>query len=274
MNMILDIDYDRDWDIPSEHQEAIQSYKNVCLEIANTDEFYNFKKNPSYRIILEGGPKSAGEYFLSLIKEHNLKEIFFNNLEIFFINDSIGNPDIHDFGDDVVCSITSLKYAYNILNILQLIGEKKINNLVEVGPGYGGLSIVLDKLIKIKNITFIDLKEANILNQRYVNEFSKFNKKCTFISSDEYKEKTFDDIDLFIGINSFTEDKVQVQEDYFKYLISKSKFSYIVRSISTTYKIKTHKNCIDLLGDQFLVDDSEVIEPDRDNMVVFIKKEE
>ena len=117
------------------------------------------------------------------------------------------------FGNGIVASITSLKYSYNILNILQLIGDDKINNIIEVGPGYGGLSIVLDKLINFKKITFIDLKEANIFNQRYVKEFSDFEQKCSFLDSDQYQKETFNDIDLFIGINSFTEDKVSVQED-------------------------------------------------------------
>lgn len=271
--MILDIDYDREWDFPSEHQESIKQYKKVCLQMSNNEEFYNFKQNPHYRIMLEGGPKPLGEYFLGLIKNHKLSELFFNNLELFFINDSVGNPDIYDFGNNIVGSITSIKYAYNILNILQLIDGYDVNNLVEVGPGYGGLSIVLDKLINFKKITFIDLEEANTFNKRYIKEFPEFEKKCSFLSSEEYKEKNLGKIDLFIGVNSFTEDKVQVQEDYYKYVISKSKFSYIVRSIATTYKIKTHKECISLLGDEFLVDDTEIIEKDMDNMVVFIKRE-
>jgi hypothetical protein len=272
--MILDIDYDREWDFPSEHQESIKNYKNTCLELANSEEFYNFKQNSHYRIMLEGGPKLTGEYFLGLIKEHDLYEFFIDNLNTFFINDLIGNPDIYDFGNGIVGSITSIKYAYNILNILQFIGDAKINNLVEVGPGYGGLSIVLDKLINIGKVTFIDLEEANTFNKRYVSEFPEFAKKCSFLSSEEYKEKNINKIDLFIGVNSFTEDKVQVQKDYYEHVISKSKFSYIIRSIVTTYKIKTHKECIDLLGDEFLVDDSEIIERDMDNMVVFIKKKD
>ena len=272
--MILDINYDREWDFPSEHQESIKNYKKICLEMSKTDEFYNFKQNSDYRLMLEGGPKSTGEYFLSLIENHDLNHIFMNNLDTFFINDKIGNPDIHDFGNGIVASITSLKYSYNILNILQLIGDDKINNIIEVGPGYGGLSIVLDKLINFKKITFIDLKEANIFNQRYVKEFSDFEQKCSFLDSDQYQKETFNDIDLFIGINSFTEDKVSVQEDYYKYVISQSKYSYIVRSIATTFKIKTHKDCVALLGDNFLVDDSELIEKDMDNMVVFIKRED
>lgn len=271
--MILDIDYDREWDFPSEHQESINEYKNICLRLSNSEEFYNFKQNSYYRKMLEGGPKLTGEYFLDLIKRHQLYEVFIKNLEIFFINDTIGNPDIYDFGDGINGSITSIKYAYNILNILQFIEKNKIKHLVEVGPGYGGLSIILDKLIDFEKVTFIDLEEANTFNKRYVKEFPEFEKKCSFISSEEYKEAKIVDIDLFVGVNSFTEDKVQVQKDYYEYIISKSRFSYIVRSIATTYKIKTHKDCISLLGDEFLVDDSEIIEKDKDNMVVFIKRE-
>jgi putative sugar O-methyltransferase len=271
--MILDIDYDREWDFPSEHQDSIKQYKNICLELSNSEEFYNFKQNSYYRKMLEGGPKFTGDYFLDLIKNHELYTFFIDNLEVFFINDLIGNPDIYDFGDGIKGSITSIKYAYNILNILQFIQKNKINHLVEVGPGYGGLSIVLDKLINLKKITFIDLEESNAFNKRYIREFPEFEKKCSFISSEKYKEVKIDNIDLFIGINSFTEDKVEVQKNYYEYIISKSKFSYIVRSIATTYKIKTHKECISLLGDEFLVDDSEIIEKDKDNMVVFIKRE-
>jgi len=272
--MILDINYDREWDFPSEHQESIKNYKKICLAMSKTDEFYNFKQNPDYRLMLEGGPKSTGEYFLSLIEDHDLYNVFINNLDIFLINDKIGNPDVHDFGNNIIGSSTSLKYSYNILNILQLVGDDKISSLIEVGPGYGGLSIVLDRLLGFEKITFIDLDEANLFNKRYIKEFPEFASKCSFLSSEEYQKETFNNIDLFIGINSFTEDKVSVQEDYYKHLISQSKYSYVVRSIATTFKIKTHKDCIALLGDNFLVDDSEIIEKDMDNMVVFIKREE
>lgn len=271
---VLNINYDREWDFPSEHQESIKNYRKTCLEMSESDEFENFKQNPDYRKMLEGGPKETGEYFLGLIKKHELYNTFIDNLDKFLINDSVGNPDIYDFGNNIVSSSTSLKYSYNILNIFQLIGDDKINNLVEVGPGYGGLSIILDKFLNFEKITFIDLEEANLFNKRYVKEFPEFSKKCSFLSSDNYQEETFNETDLFIGVNSFTEDKVSVQEDYYKYVISKSKYSYIVRSIATTYKIKTHKDCVSLLGDNFLVDDSEIIEKDMDNMVVFIKRED
>ena len=254
------------------YNAAISDYKQSCLDLSE-DNFANFKKDPRYRIILEGGPKIQGQYYLSQISNHSKKNVFYNNLDKFFVNDKIGNPDIHNFGNGIVCSMTSLKYAFHILNILELLNGKTVKNIVEVGPGYGGLSIIFDSLFDFESVTFIDLEEANNFNKRYIQEFPDFGKKCKFYNPDSYKEADLNNVDLTIAVNSFTECDTPIQLDYYKYLISKSQFSYVVRAHCDEKTRTDHRLCKEQLDDSFLIDDSEIIERCRDNIIVYIKKQ-
>lgn len=253
------------------YDSTVVDYKQTCLELSENN-FDNFKQDKRYRIMLEGGPKIQGEYYLSQINNHSKKDIFYNNLDKFFVNDTVGNPDIHDFGNGIKCSITSLKYTFHILNILELLDGETVKNIVEIGPGYGGLSIIFDSLYNFDTVNFIDLEEANTFNKRYVKQFPNFEKKCNFNTSESYKKKDWDGVDLVIGVNSFTECDTHIQVEYFERLILKSKFSYVVRNHNDEKTQRDHQLCKQLLNDDFLVDDSEVIERCRDNIIVYIKK--
>ena len=253
------------------YDSTVLDYKQTCLELSKSN-FDNFKQNKKYRIMLEGGPKIQGEYYLNQINNHNKKNIFYNNLDKFFVNDKIGNPDIHNFGNGIECSITSLKYTFNILNILELLDGETVKNIVEVGPGYGGLSIIFDSLYDFDTVNFIDLKEANSFNKKYIKKFKNFEKKCKFNTSESYKEIDWNEVDLVIAVNSFTECDTHIQLEYYKKLISKSKFSYVVRNYSDEKTRRDHQLCKEILDDNFLIDDSEVVERSRDNIIVYIKK--
>ena len=104
------------WTIPP---SILTNYDDVCLKIASDDNlFENFKKIEEYRPILEGGPKILFDTYLEHIKNLKNSELFFDNLDKFKINDGIGDPDLYE--DPVVgkFSGSTLKFAFNALEII------------------------------------------------------------------------------------------------------------------------------------------------------------
>ena len=85
----------------------------------------------------------------------------------------------------------------------------------------------------------------------------------------------FDNADLTIAINSLSECNRDVQLGYFRDIISKSRYSYIVRNIDKQSCLDDHQQGLDLLPDNFLYDDTNRVEETySSNRIVYIKRED
>ena len=92
----------------------------------------NFRKDSGYRKILEGGGLDVFNYFLNAIRQHDLSEMFFGNLEYFRENDKYGNPDLYSDSEIGKFSPTTLKYVLNILNILEALTRIRLIRLLKL----------------------------------------------------------------------------------------------------------------------------------------------
>lgn len=258
-------------------EKVLEDYASACLRACDDNEFQNFKKIEDYRPILEGGPKLLFDTYLNHILEHNSSNIFFDNIEKFRINDSVGNPNIY-FDDRIGdFSPSTLKFSFNAIDILEFIKDhgdlNNIKNIVEIGGGYGGLCLILSGFVEWETYTLIDLPEACKLVDKYVSQFPSLKGKVKTLPCTELTKESFDQIDLAIAINSLSECDRVTQIDYFNNVISKSNFSYIVRNPDTQSRMNDHIACIDSLSDEFLVDDSGRVEQSYSNqIIVYIKK--
>lgn len=261
------------WDIKEENSK---NYNAFCLEASKDEELFgSFKINPSYTKILEGGPREVADYYFQKILDHPLTSIFNNNVDKFMVNESIGRPKQYkfEFGD---CSSASLKNSYNLLDIMNFIGsENEVKTIVEIGGGYGGVACILHELTdKFDKYILIDTPEACALADVYLKEIGKSGKIVT-LPCTEVEDYDFGSIDLCIAVNSLSECNLETQKMYFKNVICNASFSYIVRNIDTQENYNAHQECISLLDDTFLVDDSERVEERwSQNRVVYIKKDE
>lgn len=266
------------WTVES---DTISGYTDACLTASDNDEdFKNFKKNEKYRPILEGGPKDLFDTYLNHIEELESSNMFFENLEKFRINDSVGNPDLYEDSRIGKFSGSTLKFAFNAIEIIDFINTKgkgisSIKNIVEIGGGYGGLCLILSGFIDFDSYTLVDLPAVCKLVDKYVQQFPQLDGKVKTISCNEVDENTFESIDLCIAINSLSECDLKTQMSYFLNMISKSNYSYLVRNPDTTERWNDHLATINSLDDTFLVDDSEKVERDYSNQtVVYIMKDE
>ena len=125
------------------NDEILNAYATACLKASEDDEFFaSFKKDEGYRPILEGGPLLLFNTYLGHIREHSMDTTFFENLEKFRINDSLGNPDLYLDNEIGKFSPTTLKFSHNTIDILEFINDhgdiNSVKNIVEIGGGYGG----------------------------------------------------------------------------------------------------------------------------------------
>jgi len=259
----------------------LTNYDDVCLEIANDDKMFNrFKKIEAYRPILEGGPKILFDTYLEHIKELKNSELFFSNLEKFRINDSVGDPDLYEDREIGKFSGSTLKFAFNTLEIKQFIETTggnldSIKNIVEVGGGYGGLCLILSNFIDFDSYTLIDLPNVCKLIDKYVAQFPQLKGKVKTLPCTEVNDKSFGDLDLAIGINSLSECNRETQLGYFSNIVEKARYTYLVRNPDLPHRWDDHTITIGTLDDTFFVDDSERIERQYSSqMVVYIKKGE
>lgn len=258
--------------------KVLGSYTQSCLDCANDEEkFNNFKKDDGYRTILEGAPKLFFDYYAASIKSHENYKTFLDNLEKFSINDTIGNPDTYTDPELGEFSGSTLKFAFNAIDILDFLGNhgdvSSIKNIVEIGGGYGGLCLVLSGFIEWDQYTLVDLPETCLLVDKYISNFPEIKDKVRTVSCDKINDVDFSNTDLAIAINSLSECNLETQLKYFDKIISNSKFSYIIRNPDNQERYSHHQKTLDSLSDNFLVDDSTRVEEwYSSNIIVYIKR--
>lgn len=154
-----------------------QQYCNCISE--NLDlkiDDLGFKSDPRYIEILEHLSIKLGEEYLKLIEsKYTLK-----NIDLFLAtiteNDKYGKPKKHNFGKNIECSPSNLRYLYHALEILTHINslELKKLNILEIGGGYGGLSLFIHRLvslfpnINLQSYTIMDLENPTKLQKKYL----------------------------------------------------------------------------------------------------------
>jgi hypothetical protein len=260
------------WEID---QEIANGYLEACIDAVSEESFSNFKQDSRYRYILEGGSRETFDYFLNKIDNLPNKDLFFNNLEVFRKNDLYGNPDLYFNSEVGEFSLTTLKYAYNALEIIDFIKDQPPQKIVEIGGGYGGLSVILSGLLDFESYTLIDLPETCKLVDKYISNYDNLSDKIVSLSCFEIDNFDFENTDLTIAINSLSECNLDFQLKYFNSVISKSKYSYVIRNLYSLKCVEDHKKTIASLPDNFLYDDSNKVEETySQNIIVYIKRED
>ena len=143
------------------------------------------------------------------------------------ILDQPGNPKKIKFSDSTTeLTGSSLRYLYTGLDIKSKLNITEKINVVEIGAGYGGQSVILDKIINIENYLFVDLKEVNLLIDRFLNNF-KVNFNYSFKSLEDDFQDDFE-FDLIISNYAFSELPRNLQNLALNKIINKSRSGYMI----------------------------------------------
>ena len=111
---------------------------------------WTFKSDGRYTKILEHVSVSEGYGYLNCIldEKYNMNEHKDFLYDICKENDKYGLPNFHNFENFGMTSPTNLRYILHSLLIISHMINCKLKevDIVEIGGGYGGLSLFLHKL--------------------------------------------------------------------------------------------------------------------------------
>ena len=203
-----------------------KKYPEYC-KIASEDNevFQNFRNNSSYTSVLEHvSPELSKEYYQAL-KNLNYSDDYIYS--ICKILDQPGNPRKIKVNNSISeLTGSSLRYLYTGLDIKNKLNLNKVINIVEIGAGYGGQSVILDKILPIENYFYVDLPEVNQLIDRFVGNFN-VNFNYTFNTLEDKFD--FDsEFDLVISNYAFSELPRNLQNLALNKIINNSKNGYMI----------------------------------------------
>jgi putative sugar O-methyltransferase len=194
----------------------------VLNMIKNHEEFKNFKRNETYKEILEHVTYDEGLKYLEILKSRN-DGILKKGLETVLISDELGNPVKYNYeGYKLKFSPTTLRYLKVTSDLFILFG-KNFDSIAEIGCGYGGQALVNSQLLNVKFTRLFDLCFVNKLIERYLeNQIFHGEYKTAVIDNEPATE-----YDLVISNYGFSELPRKLQKIYIDKIVSKSKRGYL-----------------------------------------------
>ena len=228
---------DKDYKSASDNGEYPELALKAALDPAT---FSVFRRHHQYTDVLEHVSRKYGEEYLEIIRDkYKLKddEIF----EILKPLMQLGNPRLLKLrGLSNKISTTGLRYLKIALDIKELTGNN-IGNVVEIGCGYGGQAIILDRILHIDSYTFYDLWQVNLLIKRFI-EDSNFSTKYKISTIKEDSSNARNSWDFCISNYAFSELSKELQEIYINRILNKTKKGYMLMNSGLSGKFGNIKN--------------------------------
>ena len=213
-----------------------------AIEKQLTQEELTFKSDPNYQYVLEHSNFGhVGLQYLTVIKnEFNLtpEEI----MRFTTLNDSIGKPELVNYGMISPCSPTSLRYVYHahlILKYMQSIGVTN-PNIVEVGGGYGGLCLAIHTYAEKFGVTprqysIVDLKSPGKLQRRVLDMHGYSSVNC--YNAENFGAEIVDQDSFLISAYAFSELSYDLRRQYIEILFPKVTRGFIAWNDVPVYDI-------------------------------------
>lgn len=241
-------------------------YSSYVQELRNLKKdpsfFSTFKSNKSFTDILEHISYQHGKEYLELINKE-FGENIYNFIDLIKINDSIGKPIKHQYGN-IEASPSNFRYIYHALLIgskcKKWFSKKPRIKIVEIGGGYGGLCFYIKNILKDFDIdyTIIDLPEPNYLQRLYLDATHQQNTHT--ISCFDIDSLTGERFDLVISNYCLSEISRDNQKNYFDKIVGNcDKKFFVWNYLTRTRKFFLFKS----MDIDFLKKEDHVFEDER-----------
>lgn len=202
-------------------------YSNFSMKAVVSDRaFRNFKRSPSYNLVLEHVSMEKGAGYLEYLQAHYPDLLANQNIMNLFINDKVGKPRRYFYPSvKTYMSPTTLRYVKVAADIKELFGVD-LGRVAEIGGGYGGQLICLDEICDVDSYRIFDIYSVNHLIEKYV---SFFNLRCTYRAShaNDIMLNGTEEYDLVLSNYSFSELPMILQLKYLNIVMKKSKRGYV-----------------------------------------------
>jgi hypothetical protein len=224
-SMSCDVDYDR--------------YARYVDTICDLNDLSSFKRKEDYTYMLEHVNQEQGHQYLRCLQTNT--NLTLTTLQGYCkLNDSIGNPEISNYGD-IQCSPSSLRYLYHahlILTHFKSFNEPSYN-FIEIGGGYGGLCLAIQTLaplydVSIKSYTIIDLPAPSRLQEKYLRNFS-LQAPVIYLQSGKFGADAQQENYYLISNYCFSEIRLDFQTQYIQYLFPRVIHGFMAWNNIPTY---------------------------------------
>lgn len=201
---------------------------DVLQALKNQKSFDNFKRSYSYRCILENVSEDQGRDCLKILESRN-DNILNALIDSVLTSDEVGNPIKFKYdGYSKPLSPTTIRYV-KVASDLNILFGSNLGNIAEIGPGYGGQTLVNDQLLNVASARLFDLPFVNKLIERYLNTHLLNGAYYTTVINKEVPR----DYDLVISNCAFSELPKKLQLVYIDKVLSKAKRGYLTMNMNT-----------------------------------------
>jgi putative sugar O-methyltransferase len=216
----------------------------VLRALEDQKSFDNFKRIPAYQEILEHVTKQQGEAYLDILKSRN-DGMLEKALETVLVSDSTGNPVKYNYKNlSIPLSPTTLRYVKVASDLKHLFGSG-LDEVAEIGCGYGGQCLVNDALLDYKHSVLFDLSFVNRLIERYL-DYTLMNGAYEVTTINQQLPRQYD---LVISNYAFSELPAELQRMYIKKVLANSKRGYLTMNSGIAGALNTGKLSIQELRD-------------------------
>ena len=221
----------------NDYEPYIQYVKKIH---ENEELFLTFRREPIYMDMMEhvtfihGAVCLYQSQIMFCIKDADVEEFC-------DLNDRYGRPIRFQYSPTLSCSPTSLRYIFHallIINRLKMLNISEVS-FVEVGGGYGGLSLALQYFgpkenISIKKYSFVDLQPAMQLQKKYLSKHT-LSAPVSFYDASHFGKDVEGDNLFFISCYSFSEIAKDFQQKYIEFLLPKCKHGFLAWNMIDVY---------------------------------------
>jgi len=205
-------------------------------------EQWYFKSDNNYKGILEHVSPSLGSQYLRIIQQ-KFPEFYQTHSsmlsELCSFNDLYGKTTKVEYAGFANCSPSNLRYILHSLLVLEDMKKYGLRevDVIEIGGGYGGLCLFLQKLsplydIKLNSYGIFDLPEASQLQKRYLRALG-VEVNIFQLDGDMSGIKTNS---FLISNYAFSEIRMDLQEKYISQVINPyTKFGFLAWNHSELY---------------------------------------
>ncbi len=205
----------------------------VAEAASNPNVFATFKSSPIYTEVLEHVSEALGSQYLDVIARENPQ--YLSKIEAIKLNDAIGKPLLGSYNGIGDISPTTLRYMKVASDLHKYFGDN-FKTIAEIGVGYGGQMLIIDKLFDIYQYSLFDLPPVLNLVSRYL-ESHQLNSsyRCLTINQSSGGER----YDLAISNYAFSELPSSLQKLYIRKILLNSQRGYLTMNSglpNSTYK--------------------------------------
>ena len=203
--------------------------KYIEKTLVRPRHFRKFRKNYSYRVILEHVDYDLGRKYLSFLNSNTLNAYKENKVlsELSFI----GSPRTYKFEKIGKCSPTVLRYLFVNQHLTEIFGASRFQNVAEVGVGFGGQFVVSSALMDIESYSIYDLPVVTKLLDKVLNGIGLTQDHLNFKSIDPLFSQEYD---LVLSNYAFSELPYSVQLDDVNKVLSSAKRGYLTMNSGRT----------------------------------------